>query len=197
MKFLKKVLGAILLLFIGLVALGVLVGQDSGTSRKPMTEQERLSRITKLVNDVQTVPASDYAENFRIYDELSQLDPANEQYKAKATQYKAKRDEAREMEQYPEHFVKIAKFSWRTEGFGNIMEATFTIKNTLPFDVKDLEIKCVHSAPSGTVIDSNTRPIYQLFKAGQSRTIRDFNMGFINNQANRSGCGVIGVTRVQ
>jgi hypothetical protein len=63
------------------------------------------------------------------------------------------------------------------------MTAKFIIKNDGDVPVKDLEIKCTHSAASGTVIDSNTRTIYQVFPAHKTRTVRNFNMGFINSQS--------------
>lgn len=82
--------------------------------------------------------------------------------------------------------VKITQFSWGKTGFGNVMEATFNIKNNSKFPIKDLEILAIHSAPSGTVIDSNERTIFESWKAGEERTISKFNMGFIHSQANRS-----------
>ena len=67
------------------------------------------------------------------------------------------------MRQNPKKFVKITDFSWRKEGFNNIMILDLTVRNELPFSVKDVEITCEHSAPSGTKIDSNTRTIYEVF----------------------------------
>lgn len=84
----------------------------------------------------------------------------------------------------------ITKFAWYKDGFGSVMMATFTIKNDGDKDVKDIEIKCVHSAPSGTVIDSNTRTIYEVIPAHKSRTFRNFSMGFINSQAAKSDCEI-------
>jgi hypothetical protein len=86
--------------------------------------------------------------------------------------------------------TSIAKFRWYKEDISSIMMATFTIKNDGNTPVKDIEIKCVHSAPSGTVIDSNTRTIYQVIPPHKARTFRDFNMGFINSQASSSNCGI-------
>jgi hypothetical protein len=82
--------------------------------------------------------------------------------------------------------VVIVKWSWQKAGFGNVMEADFTIKNTTGNIVKDVEIKCVHTAPSGTVIDSNERTIYERWEPGETRTIIKFNMGFIHDQAKSS-----------
>lgn len=83
------------------------------------------------------------------------------------------------------------KFTWQKGGFDNVMLATFTIHNRSSLNVKDVTIRCEHSAPSGTVIDSNTRTIYQTVLAGKKRTVRDINMGFIHSQAVRSSCSII------
>lgn len=86
--------------------------------------------------------------------------------------------------------IKIAKWSWKKGGFDSVMLATFTVQNTNTFGVKDLKIKCEHSAPSGTVIDSNTQTIYEAVKAGATRTFKDVNMGLIHTQAKSSSCSI-------
>jgi len=92
--------------------------------------------------------------------------------------------------------VRIKNFSWSTGSFGSIMEASFTIKNELPISIKDVEITCKHSSPSGTYIDSNSRTIYEIIKAGRTRTFDKVNMGFIHSQASRSSCKVVGMTKM-
>jgi len=82
-------------------------------------------------------------------------------------------------------------FTWSKEGFDNIMEANFTIKNDGPYAIKDIEITCDHSAPSGTVIDRNTRTIYEIVKAKSKRLFTKFNMGFINSQVKSSSCRIV------
>jgi len=81
-------------------------------------------------------------------------------------------------------------FSWSTEGFGNVMEANFIIKNKGLNDVKDIEIECIHTAKSGTQIDKNTRVIYELFKRKSTKKVKKFNMGFINTQAYKTSCRI-------
>lgn len=81
--------------------------------------------------------------------------------------------------------VKVTQWSWTKSEFG-IMEADFTISNGAPVDVKDITIRCEHSGPSGTVMDSNTRTIYEVIRAGEVRRFENFKMGFINSQATRS-----------
>lgn len=200
MKLILKIIGALFLLFFGLGFLGVIVGDGGDANGEKsvasMTEEERQTKIAMLQVEVKKVPASDYATNLKMYDELRKLDPNNQLFQKKYTHYKDKKDAARDMERYPERFVKISNFSWSKSAYGSVMEATFTIKNTLPFAVKDIRVKCSHSAPSGTVIDSNERVIYEVIKAKKARTFREFNMGFIHSQATRSGCRITDVTRV-
>jgi hypothetical protein len=86
--------------------------------------------------------------------------------------------------------VDISEWSWSKGGFDNIMKADFTVKNGSRFDIKDIEIKCVHSAKSGTRIDSNTRTIYEIIKAGETKQFKDFNMGFIHTQAEKSSASI-------
>lgn len=81
-------------------------------------------------------------------------------------------------------------FSWTTEGFGNIMEANFTIQNKGIYDVKDIEVECIHTAKSGTKIDANSRVIYEIFKHKSTKKIRKFNMGFIHSQTNKTYCHI-------
>lgn len=79
-------------------------------------------------------------------------------------------------------------FSWRKEGFGSVMEADFKITNNSEEDIKDIEIQCVHYAISGTKIDSNNRTIYEVIQANSKRSFKNFNMGFIHEQADSSSC---------
>lgn len=88
----------------------------------------------------------------------------------------------------------IQNFQIQRAGFGNIAEGTFTIWNRSTFDVKDIKIRCVHHANSGTVIDESTGTLYELVKAHSKRTFRNFNMGFMNSQAATSSCKIIELT---
>ena len=87
--------------------------------------------------------------------------------------------------------ISIEKFTWSKEGFGNIMEASFKIKNDSKYAVKDIKIECDHYSKSSTKIDSNTRTIYDVVKPNSIKTFSNFNMGFIHDQANTSRCGII------
>jgi hypothetical protein len=86
--------------------------------------------------------------------------------------------------------VTIEKFAWHTGGFGSIMIADFAIKNATDLAVKDIEVVCVLSAPSGTSVDSSRRTIYQRIGPRQTKRVSDFNMGFVHSQANSSQCRI-------
>ena len=93
--------------------------------------------------------------------------------------------------------LEIVNFKWNKEGFGSVMEADITIKNNGTVDVKDIKIECVHYAPSGTKIDSNTRTFYEVIKAGESREFKGVNMGFIHSQAEKSESTITSATIVE
>lgn len=88
----------------------------------------------------------------------------------------------------------ITKFHGFKDETGVILHENLTIKNDGPVAVKDITIKCNNIAPSGTVIDSNERTIYEVVPARKTRTFRDFNMGFINPQSSASSCEIKDLT---
>jgi len=95
----------------------------------------------------------------------------------------------------PIKFVVIEDYSWWKTGFDNIMEADFTIANDNPFPIKDIQIECVHTAASGTKIDSNVRTIYDIIPANSSKKFKNFNMGFIHSQAESTHCKIISIKK--
>jgi hypothetical protein len=82
----------------------------------------------------------------------------------------------------------LLDFTWSTDGM--VMTANFKVHNTTEHAFKDFEITCEHSAPSGTVIDHNTRTVYEIVPPKSTKSIRNFNMGFINSQAKSSSCHI-------
>jgi hypothetical protein len=83
--------------------------------------------------------------------------------------------------------VKL-NYTWSTDEV--IMTANFKIDNPTAHSFKDFEITCNHYAPSGTKIDSNVRTIYEVVPAHSKKSVRNFNMGFINSQAHQSACQI-------
>ncbi|MCE5997392.1 zinc ribbon domain-containing protein [Acinetobacter nosocomialis] len=81
-------------------------------------------------------------------------------------------------------------YNWAKAGFDNVMLVDFKITNNSKYDIKDITVECEHYSNSKTKIDSNTRVIYEIVKAGQTKTLKEFNMGFIHSQAASSSCGI-------
>jgi hypothetical protein len=79
-------------------------------------------------------------------------------------------------------------YNWRKSRFGSVMKIDFTLKNTSDYDIKDVEIFCEHQAGSKTKIDSNSKVVYEIFKAKSNRKLNGFNMGFIHSQAQYTSC---------
>jgi hypothetical protein len=94
----------------------------------------------------------------------------------------------------PELFLEIVDFNSSKEAFGSVMEASFMIKNNALIDIKDITVLCEHSAASGTVIDRNSRTIYDVVKSKATRSFKKINMGFIHSQALRSACRITAAT---
>lgn len=82
-------------------------------------------------------------------------------------------------------------FVWNKSGFGSIMIISPTIQNGSTHAIKDIEIKCVSKAASGTEIDTNRKTIYELFPAQQTKTVEKFNMGFLHSQATSTACEIM------
>jgi hypothetical protein len=167
--------------------------------------QRTLANLKGKIPAASTLPVN---EQLALYTQLVDLDPKSDAYKRERDRLKAivKAQEDKNLKaqaeklrienaiENPEKFLEITKWSWSKGGFGAIMIATFTIKNTSPFDIKDITIHCTDSAPSGTVIDSNDHTIYDLVKANSTKTFREVNMGLIHSQASSSGCHVVSAT---
>ncbi|MBM4285910.1 MAG: hypothetical protein FJ128_11795 [Deltaproteobacteria bacterium] len=62
------------------------------------------------------------------------------------------------------------------------MIADFIIDNGSQYNIKDITITCTHFAKSGTKIDSNTKIVYELIKAGEKKKID----GFVKSKKGRN-----------
>ena len=87
--------------------------------------------------------------------------------------------------------MEIVKQSWRKDVFGTMATINITVKNTAPFDIKDIIIRCHFYAKSGTKVNSSKHTIYEIIEPGSTKKFRNVNLGFINPQASRGGCQVI------
>ena len=91
----------------------------------------------------------------------------------------------------------VLDYDWSKGGFDSVMLVDFKIKNNSKYDIKDITVECEHYSNSKTKIDSNSRVIYEIVKAGETKTVKQFNMGFIHSQAASSGCGITDLVVIQ
>src|SRR5215203_3571012 len=94
------------------------------------------------------------------------------------------------MREHPERFILMSDFSWSKGGFGTVMIAHFSLKNSLPWAVKDIRLQCKSSAPSGTELDRAGQVVYERIEAGKTKKVTGMNMGLVHSQAARAGCTV-------
>lgn len=154
-------------------------------------EKKNAAQIDSLKREVAELPASDIDANLRIYQRLSELAPANSGFAEKVTTYRAKHAARARYEEHPEEALEITTFDWTKGGFGSIMMIDrLVVRNDAPFPIKDFVVKCIHQGPSGTDMDSNTRKVYEIVPAGDTKTVRNINMGFIHSQATTSHCEI-------
>ena len=66
-----------------------------------------------------------------------------------------------------------------------------TFKNSGKGPRKDFHIECRVGGKSGTVLGTTQVTIYDTVKAGQTRTFREVNMGFIHGQASGASCELV------
>jgi len=85
--------------------------------------------------------------------------------------------------------VKIVRQTTVLDDFGG-MVSTLTIKNTNKFAIKDLRLLCAHYAPSGTEMSPTVAVIYEILRAGQTRTFHDVKLGYTSPDAKTYSCTV-------
>jgi hypothetical protein len=94
----------------------------------------------------------------------------------------------------PKDGVVLKLDSWQHE-HEMILSTSFTITNNNPYPIKDISIECQAFAESGTLIDRNNRDIFTVIQPGQTKTYKDFNMGFLRSQVEKVGCRIKNVEK--
>ena len=160
-------------------------------------ERKNGPEIARLRKQLRVAPVSDTEGNRDAYKRLVELAPANAEFKEKLGEYEERLAARARYEENPSEALSLGKVNWTKDGFGSVMIVnSATVTNDAIFDIKDFTLKCVHYAPSGTEIDSNTRTIFEVVPANGTRTIRNFNMGFIASQAESTSCEISNAKRV-
>jgi len=76
-------------------------------------------------------------------------------------------------------------------GAANVALATFTLKNAGRSAVKDVAINCSFYGPSGSIASTASVRVLVTIPAGKSKTSKELNLGFIDQQAVRASCRIV------
>jgi hypothetical protein len=86
----------------------------------------------------------------------------------------------------------LKNFTWHLGGFNVVALADFTISNKGTAPVSDIKIECTTNGKSGTDLSHAKQTIYDTIPAGATKTFREVNLGFVNNQSNGLRCDIGG-----
>ena len=162
-------------------------------------EAQRQADI-KLLSEQLSRTSDEIEAQLNIYERLAGLDRSNKEYAKQVSLLKPKVDALREARELaadqlrnPRKYVTLSNFRWSKGGFGTVMLASFTIKNELPFDVRDIGVLCTLSGSSGSMIDAKGTVLYLKVPAKSSKRSGEINLGFVNQQAASANCEVLKV----
>ncbi len=90
---------------------------------------------------------------------------------------------------------RVSALSWHKDGFGTIMMASFVVHNDNRVSLRDIEVTCSSTGPSGSIIDTNARTVYEVVRDRSYLQVDKLNMGFIRTEATGTKCRVTGFAR--
>ena len=109
-------------------------------------EAERLAaanakEIEALKAEAAALDEKDAAANLKVYDQLVELDPTNEEFEAKRLGYAEIVEQVRQYRSDPETALAIADMRWSKGGFDSVMVIDrLTVENKSHIAMKELEI---------------------------------------------------------
>lgn len=158
-----------------------------------MEEKAKVEKIASLKKAFGT--EKDDTKKLALAKQVRALDPNDFQMELRVNEieYRLKLPEL--MAQTPHKFLEMKNSSWRAGGFGRVMIASFTIKNPLPFDVRDVGVACEVFGASGTRIGLVGKVVYQTVKAGRQTRVDDLSMGIIDGQSSSANCNIVSASK--
>jgi hypothetical protein len=96
----------------------------------------------------------------------------------------------------PRRDLEITGWAWRKTGYGGAMQASFTIQNNSKFPVRDIAIACIQRGDEGKVVKTEEETVHELWKPGETRTVRDFTIGSRHHQTLTSAGSILAWTAV-
>ena len=99
--------------------------------------------------------------------------------------------------EHPERYLNIETKSIRTDGFGTVAILNCKIKNNSDFDFKDIIIKVTYFGESGTEINDKEDTILKIVKAHSMLNVKEFNLGYVNQQFAKYKVRILSATVVE
>jgi hypothetical protein len=93
--------------------------------------------------------------------------------------------------------IEITKDHWKRSAGGALGVYSATVKNKTNTGLKDIRIMCMFFGASGTVINSKTETVFEIFPANASRQISGINFGYVDSQAKTTDCRIVDAKTVQ
>lgn len=154
-------------------------------------ERTNNAKIASHIADEKRLRERDYEGRLGLWKAITAMAPANAEYARKRHELETKLSELKDAIQHPEEAgASVEKVVARKAGFGNVLMIDVTLRNDSLSNLKDFQITCQSKGNSGTVMDSNTRVLYEVVDARTSRTFSKVNMGFLHSQAASTDCSV-------
>jgi hypothetical protein len=95
----------------------------------------------------------------------------------------------------PVERLRISSQRWRRGGLGSNALVSFTIRNANRYAVKDIEISCAFSRTDGSHLTDRSRVIHETIGRKSHKVFRQLHVGFVNVNADRARCSLIGASR--
>lgn len=149
------------------------------------------AKLSRLLDAERQLAREDVEGRLFAWKEITALAPDNAEYARKRKELEDRVVALKEAVENPEQATVVEEVKARKEGFGNILMIDVTLRNDSLSNLKDFIITCDSKGASGTVIDRNTRTLYEVVEARSSRKFRNINMGLLHSQAKSTDCDVI------
>lgn len=95
----------------------------------------------------------------------------------------------------PVEGLRISSQHWRRGGLGSNALVTFTLRNANRYAIKDIELFCAFSRKDGSHLTDRSRVIHETVRSRSRRVFRHVHVGFVNVNADRAKCSLIGASR--
>lgn len=164
--------------------------EQKRAAEKLKIQQENQDTIDALLTALDGISEDNTDAYLTVYEEIVILDPNNDDYKLKLAEFRQKKWEADLPYQHPEMFIKIRDIRKNRSsgiGYGTL---SFKITNELDWDVQDPIIACDYIGRSGTVIQTNVKPLFDIIPAKGTIEVLYFDMGYEPGQTVRRECKV-------